>query len=98
MSFMDRFKKQAELDDSNVEVEKDSTRYIGKIIFLQEDRGWGFIASPDKPFTRIFFHWSALVQPLHFTNLTKGMKVEFFLKEDAERGWRAVKIRLVPED
>ncbi len=70
---------------------------IGKIIKLSEN-GWGFITSPEKPFTRIFFFWSGLEQStLNFTELKKDMKVEFELIEYKERGPRAIHIRVIDE-
>lgn len=64
----------------------------GKITKLDK-AGWGFISSRDKPFTRIFFHWSAL-SPLgpNFLELHKGMVVEFEVMELEGKGWRAIKI------
>jgi cold shock CspA family protein len=73
-------------------------RITGKIFFLNEDEGWGFISSNDLKFTRIFFHWSALEQDtFHFTQLKKGMEVEFTPKEYEERGWRAIRIKVINE-
>ena len=69
-------------------------RLTGKIIKLHQS-GWGFITSIEKPFTRIFFHWSGLEQnTLNFTELRLGMKVEFELLELPEKGFRAIKINV----
>ena len=55
--------------------------------------GYGFIASPDLPFERIFFHWSGLRQDtLRFPDLKKRMRVEFQLQKDEVNGYRAIKI------
>ena len=71
-------------------------RIRGRIIKL--DTGWGFIVSKDIPFTRIFFHWSALEQDtLHFTQLRKHMSVSFEPLEVPEKGIRAIRIK-VEED
>lgn len=67
----------------------------GKIIKLS-DKGYGFISSRDKPFTRIFFHWSALQQTtMKFTDLKVGMKVMFESKEVIGKGMRAIKIEVI---
>lgn len=68
-------------------------RFQGKIAHL--DEGWGFITAPKHlKYTRIFFYWSALVHPLKFDDLQKGMEVEFVAKEDPLKGWRAFRISL----
>lgn len=67
-------------------------RIIGKIIKLSP-KGWGFIVSKDIPFTRIFFHWTSLLQETsHFTELKKGDEVEFAPIQDPIKGWKAIKI------
>lgn len=72
-------------------------RISGKIYKLVENKGYGFISSHDIPFTRIFFHWSQLApDTTNFTKLSKGMKVEFVPIEYTERGWQALKIRVLP--
>lgn len=69
-------------------------RIQGTITWL--DRGWGFIVSRDIEYTRIFFHWSGLSQrTLHFSELKKGMKVEFEVRTHPKRGYKAVKIEVV---
>ena len=71
---------------------------VGKIIYLSED-GWGFLTSKEIPFTRIFFHWTSLVQEtLHFTELTKGMEVEFIPVENDDKGFRAIKIYVLESE
>lgn len=71
-------------------------RIQGKIIKIAKEGGWGFISSKEKKFTRIFFHWSSLNQDtLHFTELRKGMTVEFELSQYQDKGWRAIKIEVV---
>lgn len=58
--------------------------------------GYGFIASPELPFERIFFHWSGLKQDtLRFPDLKKRMRVEFQLQHDEFNGYRAIKIRVL---
>ena len=76
----------------------DEQRAIGKIIKVSEN-GWGFISSKDIKFTRVFFHWTSLVQDtLHFTELRKGMRVEFTPSHVEGKGWRAIKIRVLDEE
>lgn len=75
----------------------------GRIVKLS-DEGWGFITSKDLKFTRIFFHWSSLIQDtLKFTELKVGMNVEFVSQEvtptedrPRQKGFRAIKISVVP--
>lgn len=68
----------------------------GKIIKVSKDEGWGFISSRDIAFTRIFFHWTALVQDtLKFTELKTGMHVEFTPMEVQEKGWRAIHVKVI---
>lgn len=67
----------------------------GKIIKVQEDKGYGFIVTPELRFTRVFFHWSGLVQDtLNFADLKKGMEVEFTLHKATE-SWKAIKIKVM---
>jgi cold shock CspA family protein len=76
----------------------DEQRVKGKIIKVSES-GWGFISSKDIKFTRIFFHWTSLKQEtLKFTDLKSGMKVEFTPVEIEGKGWRALKISVIPND
>lgn len=78
-------------------VKPNEQRVKGKIIKVSED-GWGFISSKDIKFTRIFFHWTSLKQDtLKFQELKNGMKVEFTPVEVAEKGWRAIKIRVLKD-
>ncbi len=70
------------------------TRDTGRIVKVS-DKGFGFIISPDIPFTHIFFHWTSLTQDtLNFRDLKKGMVVEFTPKEVEDKGTRAIKIRV----
>lgn len=70
-------------------------RLKGRIIHISP-QGWGFISSADIKFTRIFFHWTALNgDTLKFTDLRKGMRVEFTPVEYQDKGWRAIKIEVM---
>ena len=72
-------------------------RVEGRIIKLGE--GWGFISSKSIPYTRIFFHWSALSQDtLRFLDLRRGMMVEFEPIEIEGKGYRAIRIKVTEED
>lgn len=83
--------------DAN-ETRPDEKRIIGKIIKVS-DEGWGFISSKEVKFTRIFFHWTSLKQnTINFTELKNGMRVEFTPIEVENKGWRAIKIVVLPED
>lgn len=78
-------------------IKSEDKRVKGKIIKVS-DEGWGFISSKDIKFTRIFFHWTSLKQDtLKFTDLKSGMKVEFTPLEVADKGWRAIKIKILKD-
>jgi cold shock CspA family protein len=67
----------------------------GKIIKVQKE-GYGFISSKEIPFTRIFFHWTALRQDtLTFPELSTGMLVEFTPYKLPDKGYRAYHIRVI---
>lgn len=84
-------------DETTNESEHGDTRISGKIIKVSKD-GYGFISSRDIPFTRIFFHWSALqLGTKKFPELKTGMKVSFVAFTTGEKGYRAIKIK-VEED
>ncbi len=76
----------------------DEQRVKGKIIKV-DSKGWGFISSKEIKFTRIFFHWTSLKQDtLEFPDLKSGMKVEFTPVKIEGKGWRALKIIVIPND
>jgi len=78
------------------EIKPEERRIVGKIIKVSAE-GWGFISSLDIKYTRIFFHWTSLRQDtLNFQGLKNGMKVEFTPVEVDGKGWRAIKIRVLP--
>lgn len=78
-------------------IESISEKIRGRIINLNP-KGYGFITSKEKAFTRIFFHWTSLRPDTpNFTELTKGMEVEFFPVYLKDQGWRALKIKVVVE-
>lgn len=78
--------------------DKTPKRVVGKIIRVS-DKGWGFIVSKEVPFTRIFFHWTSLNQDTaHFTELKKGMEVEFTPIDVVDKGVRAIKIDVLELD
>lgn len=71
-------------------------RYKGKIFKIRAENGYGFISSKEIPFTRIFFHWSALMpDTLNFRQLREGMHVEFNATGSTEKGTRAIKIKVI---
>lgn len=75
---------------------------ITKVIDDEEKGGYGFISSPKaKPYTRIFFHWTGLLNTtLNFKDIRKGMKctfecINFTGKDGINKGWRAIKIEVL---
>lgn len=90
MGIMDKFLNQTKQVD-----EKTKDLIDGKIIHVSKT-GWGFITSREIPFTRIFFHWTGLEGDTYkFTELKKGMKIQFKPIETEEKKIRAVKIRVI---
>ena len=82
--------------EDKMETTPEEVRVRGKIIKVSGG-GWGFISSIDIKFTRIFFHWTSLKQDtLKFTELKNGMKVEFTPIEVEGKGFRAIKIGVIP--
>ena len=80
------------------EIKQEQKLIIGKIIFISKE-GWGFISSKEIPFTRIFFHWTSLVNDtLNFIELEKGMEVEFLPIENEDKGFRAIKISVLEKE
>ena len=72
-------------------------RVRGKITRVDE-RGFGFITSKEIPFTRIFFHWSGLLQSTrNFKDLTTGLFVEFNPLLTKDKGYRALKIEVIDD-
>jgi ''Cold-shock'' DNA-binding domain. len=86
-----------ESTDPNTEIiHPTDKRVVGKIIKVS-DEGWGFISSKEIKFTRIFFHWTSLKQDtLKFTELKNGMRCEFTPVEVEGKGFRAIKIVILP--
>ncbi len=77
---------------------KEAERINGKIIKVS-DEGWGFIIAQDIPFTRIFFHWTSLVHDtFKFPELRRGMHVEFVPVDKGERGYHAIKVKVLEEE
>lgn len=73
-------------------------RVIGRIIKLSNN-GWGFISSKEIKFTRIFFHWTSLLQDtLGFMDLKTGMMAEFTPIEVPGRGFRAIHVKIVERE
>lgn len=93
--FFGKDEEEFEFDDSKSVTEN---RIRGRIFKLSE-AGYGFITSKDIKFTRIFFHWTALnpTSP-KFTELHKGMRVEFTPVEVPDKGWRAIRIEVIEDE
>lgn len=101
MNAFERFFKtgstEVPTDDEAKKIEEGNfdKRVKGKI-FKVSPKGFGFIISKDMPFTRIFFHWTSLNQnTLNFTELRKGMEVEFTPIELEDKGCRAYRIQVL---
>lgn len=69
------------------------TRLTGTITRLNQ-QGYGFISSKTMEFTRIYFHWTMLEPPLKFTDLKRGMVVEFTPYPYRDKGYRATRVKL----
>lgn len=70
----------------------ETTRLVGKIIVVNK-RGYGFISCKDIPFTRIYFHWTNLIQQtVNFTELKVGDPVEFDVVKKDDGTYKAIKI------
>lgn len=97
--FKDFFKEgEVPTKPDTSDIKPEERRIVGKIIKISGE-GWGFISSLDIKFTRIFFHWTSLRQDtLRFQDLKNGMKVEFTPVEVEGKGWRAIKIRVIPQE
>jgi len=71
----------------------------GKIFHI--GKGYAFVESDAIPYTRIFFHWQNLDHgTLHFTQLKRGMEVEFVAIEEKNNKtglmeWRGQKVKVV---
>lgn len=97
VGIFDRLKPE-EKEAITEHIRQEEKRVGGKIIKVSED-GWGFISSKEIKFTRIFFHWTSLRQDtLRFPELKQGMKVEFTPIEVQDKGWRAIKIKVLNGD
>jgi len=97
VGIFDRLKPE-EKEAITEHIRQEEQRVQGKIIKVSED-GWGFISSKEIKFTRIFFHWTSLRQDtLKFLDLKQGMKVEFTPIEVQDKGWRAIKIKVLNGD
>src|SRR5215203_554606 len=108
MTLRDLFKlnKTEEVTDATTETKMSDSEFVeGRIIHVATE-GYGFITAPDIPFERIFFHWTCLdvdsnTVPTEqrnpkFPDLKKGMKVRFKPTQMPDRGYRAIKIRVIP--
>ena len=97
MNLIDKFLGKDKMEDEPLRQEPE--RLTGKIIHLQEDEGWGFLDCKEIPFTRIFFHWTALTKDtLHFTKLEFGMRVEFTPIDVPDKGIRAIKVKVIEHE
>lgn len=74
------------------------TKYkiIGRIHYINKDKGYGFIVSEEIPFKKIYFYWTELRPTVDFQSLRRFSHVEFDASEN-EKGWQARNIGLVDE-
>jgi len=63
----------------------------GKVKWFDEHKGFGFIIS-DEDQREYFFHFSD-IQKTGFKTVLEGQKVEFEIKQEAEKGDKAVKVK-----
>ena len=83
------------LQHDRPKIEKDDKRVVGRLIKV-DPKGYGFISSKEIPYTRIFFHWTGLLQDTkNFAELENGQFVEFETMRVEGKGVRAIKIRVV---
>ena len=76
----------------------ETKKSVGRIIKVSKE-GWGFISSRDIEFTRIFFHWTSLVQnTLKFPEIKTGMWAEFTPMQVPGKGWRAIHVRIIEKE
>jgi len=99
---MTKFNQIKGIDKMTTELEvketKEEKRVVGTIIKLNQDKGYGFISSHDIKFTRIFFHWTSLLQTTKkFYDLQVKDKVEFTPLEVPDKGTRAIKIKVIAD-
>lgn len=68
----------------------------GKIIYINAEKGWGFINTHDIQFSKVYFHWTGLVSSLNFKSLKKNDTVKFKAIK-REKGWKAINVEAVPD-
>jgi hypothetical protein len=103
-AFREFFGLSKETTEENMETQhventerREEKKIVGKIIKVS-DEGWGFVIAQEIPFTRIFFHWTSLVHDTKkFPELKRGMHVEFVPVDKGERGYHAIKVKVVED-
>lgn len=85
--------KEAEV--TPIITENISSRITGKIIHLNKEKGYFFVTSYAKPFTRIHVHWQSLHHTLNILNLNEGDEVSGELRQNSDGGWRLIRVDLV---
>ncbi len=63
----------------------------GKIIYLNEAKGWGYINSHEIQFSKVYFHWTGLNASVNFKELKRHDEVVFKAMK-REKGWKAINI------
>lgn len=73
-------------------------KVVGRIIKISK-KGWGFVSTKEIPFTRVFFHWTALTQDtLPFLEIKTGMMVEFTPLQIPDKGYRAIHVKVLERE
>jgi|SRR5690606_35368231 len=93
---MNENKIQKISEEALTELIETAKRIRGSVIGVSS-RGFGFIETKEIPFTRIYFHWSAL-RNIHFSELKYKDRVEFEVIEVADKGLRAISIMKIEDD
>lgn len=87
--------KEQEIKEEELNKATVGDNLVGVINNLRKE-GYGFITSEQLPFERIYFHWTGLKQDtMRFPQLKKRMRVEFQLQHDPEKGYKAIKIKVM---
>lgn len=73
----------------------------GEIIYLNEEKGWGFISSDAIKFEKIYFHWTCLVngKAPNFKILKVGDKVRLDAhiktNPNGATSWKGIKVETI---
>lgn len=84
---------------NTMEKDKDYKKDItGKIIYLNETEGWGYINTHEIKFSKVYFHWTGLeTNTKNFQELKRNDTLRFNAIK-REKGWKAINIMVVVEN